>query len=74
MSDFVVPNIIDFQTQKQLVTLNNIQVLIKCVLIDLRARNSVHAKISLRARCVRAICRDLLTYVFQCPHNVRILL
>ena len=47
-------NIIGFQTQKQLVTLNNIQVLIKCVLIDLRARNSVHAKTSLRARCVHA--------------------
>ena len=37
-----MPNIIGFQTQKQLVTLNNIQVLIKCVLIDLRARNSGH--------------------------------
>ena len=34
--------------------LNNVGVLVKSVLIDLRARNVVHAKISLRARCVHA--------------------
>ena len=54
MSDLIVPNIICFQTQKQLTTLNNIRVLLKSVLIDLRARNFVHAKTSLRARCVHA--------------------
>ena len=35
--------IICFQSQKQLATLNNIQVLLKSVLIDLRAR-CVHAR------------------------------
>ena len=64
MSDPFVPNIICFQTKKQLTTLNNIRVLRKGVLIDLRARNFVHAKTSLRARCVqlvtmRTICRAL---------------
>ena len=54
MSDLIVPNIICFQTQKQLATLNNVWVLLKGVLIDLRARNFVHAKTSLRARCVHA--------------------
>ena len=34
--------------------LNNVRVLLKSVLIDLRARNFVHAKTSLRARCVHA--------------------
>ena len=41
MPDFIVPNIICFQTQKQLTTLNNIGVLVKDVLIDLRAHNSI---------------------------------
>ena len=50
MSDLVLSNIICFQTQKQLTTLNNIRVLYKSVLIDLRARYFVHAKTSLRAR------------------------
>ena len=54
MSDLVVPNIICFQTQKQLAALNNIRVLLKKVLIDLRARNFVHAKTSLHASCVHA--------------------
>ena len=65
-----VPNIICFQTQKQLAKLNNIRVLLKSVLIDLRARNIVHEKTYLHARCVcvhvaftlvtvRAICRTL---------------
>ena len=54
MSDLVLSNIICFQTQKQLTTLNNIRVLLKSVLIDLRARNFVHVKTSLRARCVHA--------------------
>ena len=47
-----VPNIICFQTQKQLAKLNNIRVLLKSVLINLRARNFVHAKTYLRARSV----------------------
>ena len=54
MSDFVVLSIIGFQTQKQLVTLNNIQVLIKCVLTDLCAHNFVHVKTSLPAHCMHA--------------------
>ena len=54
MSDLIVPNIICFQTQKQLVTLNSIGILFKRVLIDLRARNFVHAKTYLRRRCVHA--------------------
>ena len=49
-----VPNIICFQTQKQLAKLNNIRVLRKSVLIDLRARNIVHAKTYLHARCFHA--------------------
>ena len=55
MSDLIVPNIICFQTQKQLPTLSSIGILLKGVLTDLRARNFVHAKTSLRA-----ICRALL--------------
>ena len=39
-----MPDIICFQTQKQLATLNNIQVLLKSDLIDLRARNFVPEK------------------------------
>ena len=35
---------------KKLTTLNNVGVLVKSVLTDLRARNFVHAKIPLRAR------------------------
>ena len=56
MIDLIVPNIVCFQTKKQLATLNNILVLLKGVLIDLhlRARNFVHAKTFLRARCVHA--------------------
>ena len=52
MSDFIVPNIICFQTQKQFNTLNNIGILLKGVLIDLCACNFVHVKTYLRARCV----------------------
>ena len=37
MSDLIVLNIICFQTQKLLTTLNNVGVLVKNVLIDLRA-------------------------------------
>ena len=54
MSDLIVPNIICFKTQKQLATLSNIGILLKGVLIDLRAHNFVHSKTSLRARCVHA--------------------
>ena len=54
MPDHIVPNIICFQILKKLITLNNVGVLVKSVLIDLRARNFVHAKISLRACCVHA--------------------
>ena len=52
MSDFIAPNIIYFQTQNQLATLNNIQVLLKSVLNDLRARNFVLAPSSLCAQFV----------------------
>ena len=54
MSDLFVASTICFQIQKQLATLNNIRVLLKSVLIDLRARNFVHTKTSLHARCVDA--------------------
>ena len=54
MPDLIVPNIICFQTQKELTTLNNVGVLVKSALTDLRAHNFVHAKISLRARYVHA--------------------
>ena len=54
MPDHIEPNIIYFQIQKKLATLNNVGVLVKSVLIDLRAHNFVHAKTSLRARCVHA--------------------
>ena len=47
MSDPSVLNIICFQTQKQLPTLNNTQLLHKGVSIDLHACNLVHAKTSL---------------------------
>ena len=56
MSDPVVPNIC-IQTQKQLANLNNFRALLKNVLTDLRARNFVHAKTSLHARCVHACHR-----------------
>ena len=49
MSDLIVPNIICFPTQEQLATLNNIRVLLEGVLIDLRARNFLQVKTSLRA-------------------------
>ena len=39
MSDLIAPNIIYFQTQKQLTALNNIRELLKSVLIYLRACN-----------------------------------
>ena len=52
MSDRIVLNIICFK--KKLNTLNNIEALLTDALFDLRARNFVHAKISLRARCVHA--------------------
>ena len=54
MSDLAVPNIICIQTQKQLATLNNFFILLKSVLIDLHARNFMHAKTFLRAHCVHA--------------------
>ena len=53
MPDLIVPNIY-FQTQKKLSTVNNIGVLVKSVLTDLRAHNFVHVKISLCAHCVHA--------------------
>ena len=63
-----VPNIICFQTQKQLAKLNNIQLLLKSVLIDLRGRNFVRAKIFLRARCLHARnrARNLSSPVMSC--------
>ena len=54
MSDLAVLNIICIQTQKQLATLNNFFILLKSVLIDLHARNFMHAKTFLHAHCVHA--------------------
>ena len=45
MSELIVSNIICFQTQKQIATLNNVRVLLKGGLIDLRAHNFMHAKL-----------------------------
>ena len=39
---------------KKLTTLNNVGVLVKSVLVDLRARNFVHAKVSLLVLCMHA--------------------
>ena len=50
MSYRIVANIICFYAQNKLNTLNNIGVLLKGVLFDLRTRKFVHAKIFLRAR------------------------
>ena len=61
ISDLIVPNIICFQTQKQLATLNNIQVLLKSVLINLHAHNFVQVKISLHACCM---------HTCHCAHNL----
>lgn len=66
-----------FQTQKQLATLNNMmQALLKSVLIDLRTRNFVHAKTSLRARClhIRHRARNLsslvvTSFLYQSQHS-----
>ena len=55
MSDLIVPNTICSQTQKELALLNNIQVLRKSVLIDLRACNFVHVKTSLCARSLPCV-------------------
>ena len=54
MSDLIAPNIICFQTRKQLATLNRIRVLLKGVLTDLRERNFIRTKTFLCARCVHA--------------------
>ena len=71
MSDLVVLNIC-IQTQKQLATLNNFWALLKSVLIDLRARNFVHAKTSLRARsspCAQFVepWAHSITLLSRCP-------
>ena len=55
MTDLIVPNIICFQTKKQLATLNNIQVLLKGVLTDLRARYFVYAKTFLHTRFIHTL-------------------
>ena len=62
-----MPNIICFQAQKQLAALSNIRVLLKSVLIDLRARDCVHTKTSWHARCVhgRPRARNLLSPVYK---------
>ena len=67
MSDVLVPNIICFQIQKQLATLNNIRVLLKGGLIDLRACNFMHAKTSLHTTLVtvKATCRALVAHIFS---------
>ena len=44
MPNRIVLNIIYIQTEKQLGTLNSIQVLLKGVLTDVHARNFMHAK------------------------------
>ena len=54
MSNLIVPNTIYFRTQKYLTTLNDTGVLLKDVLIDLRARNFLHVKTSLCASGVHA--------------------
>ena len=56
-NDSIMPNNICFPTQL-LTTLNNIRALLKSDLIDLSTRNFVHAKTSLRARCVHARHRE----------------
>ena len=61
MSDHIVLNIICFQNQKELNTLNNIAGQLKGVLFDLHALNFVHAKISFHALCVHA---------HHCAHNL----
>ena len=62
MSYLIVLNIICFQTQKQLTTLNNIRVLLKGILIDLHAHNFMHVKTFLHTRCplARRGARSLL--------------
>ena len=52
MLDPLVPNIICIETQKQFITLNNIGVLRKIVLTDLRARIFLHKKLL----CVHVAC------------------
>ena len=54
MPDVIVQNIICFQTQEQLATLNSIAGLLKGVLIDLHTQNFVHAKTLLQECCVHA--------------------
>ena len=54
MSNLIVTNTICFQTQKYLTILNVTGVLLKDVLIDLRACNFLHVKTSLCASCVHA--------------------
>ena len=62
MSDLNVLNITCFQTQTQLTALNNIEVLLKGDLTDLRARNFVHAKISFVqvAHTVKSVIKSCL--------------
>ena len=52
MSGLIVLNIICFETQKQLATLNNIGILLKAILIDLCAHNFGQAKTSSGANCM----------------------
>ena len=54
MLALVVPNIICFQTQKQLASFINIRVLLKSVLTDLRARKFLRTKTSLHLRRMHA--------------------
>ena len=58
MSDFIVPNIICFWSQKKLITLNSIGILLKGVLIDLCAHNFMHVETS------------LCTYYLHAHHHV----
>ena len=61
----IVLNNIWFQIQKQLATLSNIKVLLKSVLIDLRACNFVQVKTSLRARSL--LCAQFVKPWKSCP-------
>ena len=66
MSHVIVLNIICFQTEKKLTTLNKTGVLLKGVLIDLRARENLF-ECMLRARS--SPCKQFIEpfQLFSCP-------
>ena len=79
MIDHIVRNIICFQMQKQLATLNNIWLLYRSVLIDFCACHFVDAKTSLCACCMHAHHRACyllspdIIYVLSYPMSLRLL-